>query len=217
MDTCKLIVVEVKEWFAKPKSYKDRFKTTAEYGLIDTRNTHFALIIDDAFRERELCKVDESQGIQGLQPICRCCTKFDRVFYHVNWEVITSLALHFKTEDSPGRRDNANAIKALTSLLNLQNLNILLGDVGSRWNYSREQWQRDDGGDGHFWIPASVHSFLALIPLADEPLPFAIKVWIVMQGADSRDRIELLVSYNETAEGRGGEFPIADLCSVVEG
>jgi hypothetical protein len=60
LDTCKKIAAEVKEWFAKPKNYKDRFKTTAEYGLIDARNTHFALIVDDAFREREFCKVDES-------------------------------------------------------------------------------------------------------------------------------------------------------------
>lgn len=101
--------------------------------------------------------------------------------------------------------------------MNLYSLNILLGGVGSRWNYNGEQWQRNDSGDGHFWIPASARSFLALIPLADGSLPFSIKVWIVVQGADSKDRIELLVSYNETVEGRGGEFPITDLRSVIEG
>lgn len=217
LETSNAMRMEFRRWFKGIENYQNRFWTTSQYGLIDQSSTYFALVIDDAFRDREICKVNESQGFRALEPNCKCCKKFKKVLLPVDRQMITSLALHFKTEDTLGRRDNLNAVKTLTKLRNLQNLDILLGDVGRRWKYGREVWQGGGGEEGRCWIPTCLETWVALVPLENELLPFSIRVWIVVLGADRKDRVELLVSYNGEVGKRRSVFPITELCSVMEG
>lgn len=221
---CHQLRLELTYWFTDSQRLQRAYTKTLQYGLI-SRDTHFALRITDAFRDLELCKVDETAAAAAgtatglrhvLIPECSCCTKFRRVLAPPDFAWIRSLALHFKTEDGPGRRDNLNAIKRLPHIPNLAYLDFLLGDRGRCWAFCKEEWGWERKEEAKVWIPTSRNLVAVLKARVAFPDEIVMHVWLVVSAEeDEKDQIELLCSWPE-GEGEGRSYSVEELSSGLE-